>query len=33
MEEDAKVDNSLHNIKVALEKLGKKAKLNLKESE
>jgi hypothetical protein len=31
MEEDAKVDNSLHNIKVALEKLGKKAKINLKE--
>ncbi len=33
MEEDASIKNALNNIKVALEKLGKKAKLNLKESE
>ena len=33
MEEDANVKNALNNIEVALEKLGKKAKINLKESE
>lgn len=33
MEEDASIKNALNNIEVALEKLGKKAKLNLKESE
>ncbi len=33
MEEDASIKNALNNIEVALEKFGKKAKLNLKESE
>lgn len=33
MEEDANVKNALNNIEVALEKLGKKAKINFKESE
>lgn len=33
MEEDANVKNALNNIEVALEKLGKKAKINFKEGE